>query len=134
MKIEKGEGWLCLELSGDVDLAWYERHRADLDSALEGNASLVVFNLEHVGFMDSTGLALVARAYRQCPEEDAEVYVLHPAPIVAHTLAVSGLDEVVTIVTDRREVTQIYDRLAGSLQQPPAETGETRPGAAAGGI
>ena len=113
MKIRKGDGWLCIECSGDIDLAWYESHRADLDAALADNANLVVFNLEHVSFMDSSGLSIVARAWRQSTEEDAEVYILHPAPIVVRTLAISGLDQLVTIVTDPQEAGQIYERLAG---------------------
>ena len=112
MKIEKGDRWLRIELAGDIDLAWYEGHRVDIEMALEPCPALVIVDVEQVSFMDSTGLSLLVEAYRRCRLEDGEVCVLHPSPFVVNTLGIAGLDQIVTVVTSSQEVRQIYDRVA----------------------
>jgi anti-anti-sigma regulatory factor len=72
----------------------------------------VMVDVEHVSFMDSSGLALLAMAYRQCQQRDGEVCVIHPQPFVARTLGIAGLDQVVTVVNDCREVRELYNRMS----------------------
>ena len=112
MKIEKGRGWARLVLEGDIDLAWLESHSADVEDSLQDNPALVIVDVEHVTFMDSSGLAILAKAYRECRQRDGEVCVIHPQPFVARTLGIAGLDQVVTVISDCREVREIYSRLA----------------------
>ena len=112
MKFEKGNRWLRIELVGEIDLAWYEDHRADIERALENRPALVIVDVEHVSFMDSTGLALLAKAYRRCKDQCGEVCVIYPTPFVQRTLGIVGLDQVVTVVTSDEDVRQIEDRVA----------------------
>src|SRR4051812_796575 len=100
MKIEKGSGWLRIQLSGEIDLAWFESHGAAVSEALQDNPALVMVDLEHVRFMDSTGLSLLVQAYRQCQAASGEVCVIHPQPFVARTLGIAGLDQIVTVVNN----------------------------------
>ena len=109
MHIEKNDQWLLLELSGDVDLAWYDAHREDIQTALADCPPRVMIDLEHVRFMDSTGLSVIVEAHRQCI--DGEVLILNPRHFVMRTLGIAGLDQIVTVVSDRDEVRAIYAQL-----------------------
>ncbi len=112
MKIEKSSQWLRIGLFGEIDLDWYEDHRADIELALRDCPALVIIDVEHVSFMDSTGLSLLVQAYHRCQLQDGEVYVLHAQPKVARMIGVAGLDQVVTVATDSQEVRHVYERMA----------------------
>ncbi len=113
MKIEKNTHWLRFELCGEIDLAWCESHSAEIELALEDCPALVVFDVERVNFIDSTGLSLLVQAYHACQRQDGEVCVLHPQPIVARVLGAAGLDQLVTVVSTCEEARGIHERMAG---------------------
>jgi stage II sporulation protein AA (anti-sigma F factor antagonist) len=117
MKVVDGPGWRRLELSGEIDLAWYESHRADVELALEDIPRLIFVDVERVTFMDSTGIGVLAKIYRQSQIVEGEVCVVCPRPFVARTLEIAGLDDVLTIVDSASEAWEIYAgvaRLGGS--------------------
>src|SRR3954447_26963250 len=58
-------GIVVLELAGELDLAVSGRLRELVDGAAAEQPSLVVADLEEVGFMDSTVLRELLRAHRQ---------------------------------------------------------------------
>jgi anti-sigma B factor antagonist len=112
MDIEKHSQWLRLELSGDIDLAWYEDHREAIDCALTDCPPTVLIDLEQVRFMDSTGLSLIVQAYRARADRTGEVIILNPCPFLQRTLGIAGLDQLVTVVSTREEARQVYHQLA----------------------
>ena len=112
MKIEKYSQWLRLELSGDIDLAWHEDHREAIGAALTDCPPTVLIDLEHVVFMDSTGLSLIVQAYLARGDDSGEVIIINPCPFVQRTLALAGLDQIVTVVSTCEEVRQVYHQLA----------------------
>jgi anti-sigma B factor antagonist len=112
MDIEKYSQWLRIELSGDIDLAWHEDHREAIDRALTDCPPTVLIDLEHVDFMDSTGLSLIVQAYRARADRTGEIIVLNACPFVLRTLEVAGLDQLVTVVSTCEEARKVYDRLA----------------------
>jgi anti-anti-sigma factor len=85
-----------LKISGEIDIAAASQMRSAIDCVLDRSQRLVL-DLSEVTFMDSTGLNLIAGAYRRlgsCPER----IVLRKAPAtVLRVLAVSGVDRLVTI-------------------------------------
>ena len=103
MKVVDGPGWRRLELSGEIDLAWYVSHRPDVERTLQDMPPLVFVDVERVTFLDSTGLGILVQLYRQSQQVHGEVYVVCPRPFVARTLEIAGLDEVLTIVTSPAE-------------------------------
>jgi anti-sigma B factor antagonist len=83
-------------LSGEIDMLAAPAVRRAIDRALSAPASGVVINLDAVTFMDSTGLGAIIIGYRAA-ERLGRGYRLGPAgvPIIARTLAVTGLDSLV---------------------------------------
>ena len=63
------EGAVVVEAHGELDVTSAPTFRAALQRAVETGAPLVVIDLEHVGFLDSAGLAVVFGAQRQLPVE-----------------------------------------------------------------
>lgn len=112
VKVVDGPGWRRLELSGEIDLAWYESHRADIERTLQDMPPLVFVDVERVTFLDSTGIGILVQVYRQSQLVDGEVCVVCPRPFVARTLGIAGLDAVLTIVTSPSEAWEIYAGVA----------------------
>ena len=112
MNIEKYSHWLRLEISGDLDLAWHEDHQEAIGAALTDCPPTVLIDLEHVDFMDSTGLSLIVQAYLARGDDTGEVIILNPRPFVQRTMALAGLDQLVTVVSTCEEARKVYDQLA----------------------
>ncbi|NHC14651.1 STAS domain-containing protein [Motilibacter deserti] len=86
-------------LSGEVDLAMGARLDA-LASGYENGTTLDVrVDLREVSFMDSAGLAFVARLVRAALERGGEVVLVAPSPVVRRLLTVSGLDQLARVTT-----------------------------------
>jgi anti-sigma B factor antagonist len=58
--------------------------------------SLVVVDLRELTFMDSSGLAAIHSARRRAIEEEGNLVVCRPRPIVYRVLEITGLDTWVT--------------------------------------
>lgn len=81
----------CREIvvEGELDLAVAERMQAALDEA--AGCELVLVNLERCEFLDSTGIALLVRAYQRAAEAGDRLAVFGPTDQVLRVLSVSGL-------------------------------------------
>ena len=112
-----GNRWLRIELVGEIDLAWYEDHRADIETALEDCPPLVIFDVEHVSFMDSTGLGLIARMCQHCRPKDGFVYILKPSATVYKAMDIVGLTRAsgIVIADTAAKVADVDQQWAGSL-------------------
>ena len=85
-------------LVGEVDLAEATRLSA-LAAAYETGATADArVDLRDVTFMDSAGLAFLARLVRSAHERGGEVVLVGPSPAVRRLLTVSGLDQLTRIV------------------------------------
>jgi len=82
-----------LILRGEIDLVVRDVLWDAVDNAVVTNQRLV-FDLTDVTFLDSTGLAALARARQR----GAAVCVVNPCQAVRRTLEVSGLDTYIQIV------------------------------------
>ncbi|NHC46966.1 STAS domain-containing protein [Motilibacter aurantiacus] len=85
-------------LSGEVDLALNDRLDAMAAAFERGPAADARVDLRDVTFMDSAGLAFVARLIRAAADRGGEVVLLGPPPALRRVLAVSGLDRLARIV------------------------------------
>jgi anti-anti-sigma factor len=83
----------CREITveGELDLAVAERMRTALDEAAD--RELVLVNLERCEFIDSTGIALLVRAYQRAEEAGGRLAVVGPTDQVLRVLAISGLTQ-----------------------------------------
>ena len=97
-RVELGTGWALLRLSGEIDAGWVHDQQEQLAKFFEVCPPLVVVDLEQVTFMDSSGLALLARCVKVCNDTQGEVVVARAKKGVRTAIEVVGLDQFVTLV------------------------------------
>ena len=93
------EGCLCLRLEGELD---HHSARETLGGILRALDDYMprncVLDLSRVNFMDSSGIALILRLYKQMRESGGEVWVENPQHQPRKVLEAAGLDRVVRIL------------------------------------
>ena len=78
-----------VRLLGELDLAGVELVRSRVDAVLAGEPPGLVFDLEDLSFIDSSGLGVLIDAARR-----TAVTVRRPTSAVRRVFEVTGLDEV----------------------------------------
>lgn len=84
------EGWWLVEVSGELDLS----NIGTLDTELQrlnGNVT-VLLDLTHLDFMDSAGLALLARAADTAQSDSRSLAIRNASGQVERLLRLCGLD------------------------------------------
>ena len=96
---ESPHAWPVL-VRGEVDIGSASQLEAVLDDVIEKGALLVVLELEHVDFLDSSGLRVILAAANELKERDG-------------SLVIGGAS---TAVLSVLEITGVIDRLRSSTQ------------------
>lgn len=94
MKIltEMKQGVMIIRLEGELDLQGANAFREKVDAALEASGvKQVLLNLEHVAFIDSSGLGVILGRYKRVSTLGGQIAVAHVQPQVARILELSGL-------------------------------------------
>ena len=89
-------GGCCLELAGELDLAGAPRLEAALDDALAAAPERVDLDLARLDFLDSSGIAVLVRAWNRARHTPTRLSIHDPVPAVARTLEVAGVMELLT--------------------------------------
>ena len=92
---------LELSIAGEVDLRTVAPIQASAERAVRsGNYRLIIFDLEEVTFMDSSGLHVLAETNRLMAAHGQAVEVRCSSPHLLRVLNIMGLDRVLTIISD----------------------------------
>jgi stage II sporulation protein AA (anti-sigma F factor antagonist) len=89
---------LCIRLSGELD-----HHTADDLRELATNAiekyqiRHILLNLEHLTFMDSSGLGVILGRYKQIKQNHGEMVVCAISPAVSRLFDMSGLFKIIRL-------------------------------------
>lgn len=89
---------LCVH--GEVDMATAPDLEIALERALRGPARQLVVDLRGVGFMDSTGLALLVRQDRLARAASRELIIVKGPPQVDQVFELTGVSEHLTFVCE----------------------------------
>ena len=87
-----------LRLEGDLDLLSAEELAKVLLPMCEAPGADVTVHLRDVGFIDSTGIALLLRAHRRAVAAEGTLRIVEPTGQVERVLAATGADEILQIV------------------------------------
>jgi anti-sigma B factor antagonist len=100
MEVSRAPERTTLSLTGDFDASCVLRYERTLRDALEDTRCLVV-DMGEVGFIDSTGLALLLRTEAASRQDGFELQILRsPAAAVRSALEASGLERVLPFVDE----------------------------------
>ena len=80
-------GLLTLSIAGELDIASVDEVKEAINKLFTGNPQRVVFDLQRLTFMDSSGIALMLQMSRRVEA----VEVLHATPIVRRVIEATGL-------------------------------------------
>ena len=83
-------GTAVVVLVGDVDVSNVDSVRSEVDRAIAGGCSSVIFDLSAVSFLDSSALALFAQTTLRVPQ----VTLRGASALIQRVIASTGLDDV----------------------------------------
>jgi anti-anti-sigma factor len=83
-----------VQASGELDVASAPQLRASLVALDQG---AVILDMAAVTFMDSSGISVLLGAHQRAVDLGHQLTVRSPSPQVTKVLAITGVDEVLTI-------------------------------------
>jgi stage II sporulation protein AA (anti-sigma F factor antagonist) len=94
---------LLIRLSGELDHHTAEELRVKVTDTLEKERIRhIVLNLEHLTFMDSSGLGVILGRYKQIKNLGGEMIVCSISPTVKRLFDMSGLFKIIRLETDEQ--------------------------------
>ncbi|WP_379966670.1 anti-sigma F factor antagonist [Ectobacillus sp. sgz5001026] len=94
---------LCIRLSGELDHHTAEELRSRVMDTLEINqAHHIILNLEHLTFMDSSGLGVILGRYKHVKSLGGEMVVCAISPVVKRLFEMSGLFKIIRLETSEK--------------------------------
>lgn len=105
IRVEYYDGRLTVFLSGELD---HHSAKGTVDAISEALDRYLprdlVLDLDDLGFMDSSGIAVIVRSYKKVRAAGGRMYIEGPQPQPLKVLDASGIDRMIPI-TAKREVT-----------------------------
>jgi len=92
---------LFLHISGEIDHHSARELMGEIEKKIETSMPRdCVLDMEGVSFMDSSGIAVILKAYRRMNELDGRLWVENVQPQPMRVLDASGIDRLVGITAD----------------------------------
>jgi len=96
--LEVKQDVLCIRLKGELDHHTAETLRSEVTNAIEKyDIQHLVLNLEHLTFMDSSGLGVILGRYKQVKQKNGEMVVCAISPAVKRLFEMSGLFKIIRL-------------------------------------
>ena len=93
---------LIVNLYGELDHHSCEYLKRKLDcEILKVSTKNLIFDMENLSFMDSSGIAVVLRSKKRMTEAGGRLWVQNPAPQAERVLSASGISRLVAIETSK---------------------------------
>jgi anti-sigma B factor antagonist len=94
-----------VRIRGDLEFQVVERVTDALTRVESDEPELLVIDLSHLSFMDSTGMATIAAASIRAGDAGRRFAIVMPPAGVRQAIEITGLEEVITTTDD---LTSIY--------------------------
>lgn len=89
---------LCIRLAGELDHHTSIELREQVESALAEDAIRhIVLNLEHLRFMDSSGLGVILGRYKHIKNVGGEMVVCAISPAIKRLFEMSGMFKIIRL-------------------------------------
>jgi anti-sigma B factor antagonist len=99
------DGVQLLLVEGEIDAATAPRLLSALNQAVQETAQSLVVDLSQVGFMDSTGLALLINAYRRLARRRRGFAVICPPGPLLRVFEITDMIDTLNVRGDRQSAT-----------------------------
>ncbi len=96
--IEERDGIVVLSVAGEIDLVTSTQLKRSLDDILQRSppAARITADLAGVGFMDTTGVAVLLAARKRADEAGSRLVVSSTSPFLARLFEVTGIGRVLS--------------------------------------
>ena len=86
---------LNIAFNGELDeyTAGYTRNCLD-DAIRNYNYEYVVFDMQNLEFMDSTGIGVLLGRYKLLKSKEKDIYISNPSPVIEKIINMSGIYEI----------------------------------------
>jgi anti-sigma B factor antagonist len=88
------DGVSVVSLRGEIDVYTAPRLRQTLIDLVEGGASEIVVDMEHVDFLDSTGLGVLVGGLKRVKDRDGEMKLVAKQDRILKIFDITGLSKV----------------------------------------
>ena len=106
VEVRNADATAVISVSGELDLASSPALEEELERVAQSDAQLVVVDLRHLEFMDSTGLSVLVRAHQRAEENGRRLGLVNGSQQVQRLLTLTG-------VADRLTLTDLPEELLG---------------------
>lgn len=96
-------GAVVLTVTGEVDLSTAPRLREAIVEAIADGATRLVVDLDHVEFLDSTGLGVLVGGLKRARSHDGDLALVCTQPRILKVFEITRLDSAFTIYKDVAE-------------------------------
>jgi anti-anti-sigma factor len=86
-------GAVVLKMAGELDAANADALRAEISPTVDARPDRIIFDLEHLSFMDSSGIAVLL----SCATKAGAVEVRNASAIIRRIIEATGVDHVLRL-------------------------------------
>lgn len=96
---------LLVKIKGEFDMNLVDNLRMELDEKIEKQrVKNIIFNLEKVSFIDSSGLGVIIGRYKKAIINDINIYIVGAKPSVEKILIFSGINKLIPIFKREQDI------------------------------
>ncbi|MGZ4182369.1 MAG: STAS domain-containing protein [Solirubrobacteraceae bacterium] len=106
VEVRNADATTVISVSGELDLASSPALEEELERVAQSDAQVVIVDLRHLEFMDSTGLSVLVRAHQHAEENGRRLGLVNGSQQVQRLLTLTG-------VADRLMLTDVPEELLG---------------------
>jgi stage II sporulation protein AA (anti-sigma F factor antagonist) len=95
---------LILKINGDIDHHTCEEIRSKIDKEITiKNPKSILFDMEHVGFMDSSGIGVLIGRYKLISNSGGKAGMINVKPQIMRICEICGLQKIIRIYTGKKQ-------------------------------
>lgn len=92
-----------IAVSGEVDVYTSPNLKREISEALDDGCTAVIIDLEHIGFIDSSGLGVLVSALRKVKEQGGTMRLVCTRDSILKIFRITGLDKVFPLFANVEE-------------------------------
>lgn len=100
-------GWVVVAAHGEIDIATATKLDEALEASMGEGHSYIAVDLEHVSFMDSTGLRSIVSCVRRVGEAEGELAIVAPSGPARRILEITGVAGTLRVVDSQHDLPRV---------------------------